>query len=257
MKSPEISLVVVGPKEDRGEVQFGVFREMCDTLASCLRRVEGIVSRKTHLKYRVVDLNKGSAMLAIEPIPPIEGHDPSKDVVAFFVDTVSSIQAGRSVSPKLTSDDLRVFRKLAGPLNKKAREVKVSGTKLTTQFIANIDKITGVAIPSEGFVKGRLERLNLHNRSFFTIFPPIPGFSIACHFSDEMYEQVYQGINKNVTVFGLLSFRPDRAIPEQVQVKSIEINPEDRDLPQLSAMRGTWSTDGLSAVEFLRALRDE
>ena len=129
---------------------------------------------------------------------------------------------------------------------------------MTAPFTANIDKAADVAIPSEGQLKGRLEGLNLHNCREFTIYPPIPGFAVPCSFPEAMYDEVHQAVNKNVTVFGILSFKPGKALPERVQVKRIEINPDDKDLPKLSDFRGTWAggTDGLTTVEFLRTLRD-
>src|ERR1700690_2864041 len=101
-------------------------------------------------------------------------------------------------------------------------EKPVINSDMMAPFIANIDKAVDVGIPSEGHVKGRLESLNLHNCREFTIYPSIPGFSIPCSFPEALYDEVHRAVNKNVTVFGILSFRPDRAIPERVQVKRIE-----------------------------------
>src|SRR5713101_4143870 len=86
-------------------------------------------------------------------------------------------------------------------------------------------------LTSVGTVKGRLERLNLHNRQEFIIYPPIPGVHVTCLFPEELFSQVQAAIKQNITVSGRLVFRPGSAFPERVHVRSIEIHPADEKLP--------------------------
>ncbi len=259
MARPRLQVKLTGPEDDKGDVLFGDFRDFCGTLALCLRRAEEIVTEKTGLRHRIVGLKHSSACLELEPVPPKKGPDTGADVYGFFTAAVTDLQEGGKADPRLTSEDLRLFRRLAEPMHRRIRKVQIAGTVLTTQYIANIDKLIGISIPSEGSVTGRLERLNVHNRHEFALFPPIGGFTVTCVFPEELYEKVHNGMRKNATVFGTLAFKPDSPFPERVHVKTIEIHPSDEHLPRLADLRGQWkgATGDLTAVEFLKAIRGD
>src|SRR5260370_42563342 len=91
-----------------------------------------------------------------------------------------------------------------------------------------------IPLTSVGTVKGRLERLNLHNRNEFVIYPPVPGVQVTCLFPEELFSQVQAAIKQNITVSGRLVFRPGSAFPERVHVRRIEIHPAAEKLPQLA-----------------------
>lgn len=251
-----MTVKLLGAPDDDGAVQFGDFREFCDNLSACLRRVE-FVALGHKLRYRIAELRSGSAELTLAPIAGANGG--GEVVFALFGDTVKALQLGQPVDRRFDGDDLQAFRKLGEPLTKRARAVWLAGTSVTTQFIANIDRIIGAAIPSEGSVKGSLERLNLHNRNEFVLYTPIGGHSVICSFPDEQFDRVREAIRRNVTVSGTLYFYPDTPYPHRVHVRDIEIHPPDDQLPTLKQLAGAWpdATGSLSAVDFLRARRDE
>ena len=256
-----LTITLVGSDQDEGNVQLSDFRRFCDSLTSCLLRIESKLSEPAtaKLRYRIIDLSSGSASLTLEPIRPPKGSDIGQDVINLFSKTVLSIQAGKTVDPRLNNDDLWAFRRLADPLNRKIKEIKIASTRVTSRFIANIDELVGTTIPSEGSVKGRLERLNVHNRFEFVIYPPIPGYSVTCIFRDDLYEQIHQAVRRNVSVSGTLHFRPGRPFPDRVQVKSIEVHPPDDKLPKLADLKGMWkgSIGDQDTVAFVQAKRDE
>jgi hypothetical protein len=196
--------------------------------------------------------------MTLEAIRPRKGPDRRVEVVEFFKKTVAELQVGTSVDSRLTPDDLRDFRGLFAHL-RKTKEVWIGQSQVTSQYVANIDKILGNSVRSEGAVSGLLERLNVHNRNEFALFPPVLGAQVVCSFPDEMFEQVRSGIKRNVTVSGTLFYHPDKPFPERVHVRELEIHPPDDELPKLGELRGLFagSTNGVTAVEFVRALRDE
>lgn len=259
MPSPEIKVRLVGSDEDNGAVRFEDLRIFCDKMAICLRRSETVVAKRSgRIRYRVVELHAGSAAMTLEAIRPKNGADRRAEVVEFFKSTVADLQAGTSVDPRLTPDDLRGFRDLLGRL-KRTKEVWIGEGQLTSQYLANIDKILRSSIRSEGAVSGLLEKLNVHNRNEFVLFPPVLGAQVACTFPEELFEHVRAAIKRNVTVSGTLFYHPNKPFPELVHVRELEIHPPDEELPKLGELRGLFAgcTNGLSAVEFVRALRDE
>ena len=166
MSRPKLTVTLVGSEQDQGDLQLADFRKFCDSLTVCLRRVESKfpAGATTRLKYRIVNLSRGSASLTLEPIPPAKGNDFGPDVIDLFSKTIAGLQAAKQVDPRLTNDDLLAFRALADPIHRHVREMKIGNTKVTSRFTANIDELLGMAIPSEGSVKGRLERLRSEER---------------------------------------------------------------------------------------------
>lgn len=259
MPDPAITIRLVGSDEDNGRVRFEDFRQFCDKIAECLRRTETAVTKQPkRIRYRVSDLQASSAQMTLEPIAPKKGPDPRSEVVGLFKKSVADLQAGTFADPRLTPDDLREFRDLYARRGT-TKEVWVDGAKLTSQYVANIDRILGSSVGAEGFVTGRLERLNVHNRNEFVLYPPLMGTSIICHFPDGLFEMVRAGIKRNVTVSGTLFHLPDKPFPDRVHVTTLELHPPDGELPNLRDLRGLFPdcTGGMSSVDFVRSLRDE
>lgn len=260
MAKPKLRVILTGSDEDHGEVLFGDFRDYCGTLAHCLRRVEEVVTEKPGMQHRIVGLASGSACLELEPVSKRDAPNTGVAVYRLFKETVAALQNGEKADSRLSNMDLKVFRKLAEPLNRRLTSVDISGIHLTTQFIANIDKAIGVVnIPSDGTISGRLERLNVHNRTECTLFPPVGGMPIICTFPEEMYTDIHAAFTRTVTVHGRMTYKANKPFPERVQVATFEVHPSDDQLPTLADLKGLLpdATDGMSVIDFLRAHRDE
>ena len=218
-----------------------------------------VTGDKPVLRYRIVKLLAASAEIAIEPIAPPDGRDRRRQTVTLFKRTVATLQHGRRPDHRYSDDDLACFRRLTLPLERHATTLIVSGEELTREFAANIDKFLGETFTSEGSITGTIEGLNVHNRFECTLYEQADGQRVSCTFPKELVDIVLSAIRKRVMVFGLQSFRPDRAVPHQVRIESIEILPSDEELPTLEEVRalGTWDTGGKSAVDFVRSLRDQ
>jgi hypothetical protein len=257
----QIELEMVGSDQD-GLVYFGDFRAFCAAVADCLRRSEVIVTGgKGQMAYRVAKLEIGSAKMTLEAVrtEKARGRDKRIPVVAFFRRTVTAIQAGRKVDGRLGVEDLQAFKKLARPLHGRSKAVRIDDTVLTAAFEANADRILGDTLPSDGFVTGRLEKINVHERNEFVLFPPIQGYSILCRFHDRDLNQVRDAIKRTVTVSGKMHYAPDSPFPRLVDVRTMDIHPTDDQLPTLSELRGIGAgcTGELTAVEYVRSLRNE
>lgn len=258
-KTPATIDIKLGGKSDTDpSVYFGEFRSLCKAVAECLRRSEMIVTgTKGAIRYRIAKLSTGSAEITLEAVRTAKarGRDKRSQVVGFFRRTTAAIQAGKKVDNRLGIDDLRAFRKLAP----RRRDVTINHTTLTSAFEQNVDRLLNDTIPTDGFVTGRLEKLNIHERNEFVIYPPIPGYSITCRFGNDLLDQVREAIKRTVTVAGIMHYAPDSPYPRLVIARSMEIHPGDDRLPTLCELRGAGAgcTGDMTAVEFVRSLRDE
>jgi hypothetical protein len=260
MRANRITVKLVGLDEDNGTVQFEEFTDFCESVSRSLRKAESLVSGEApRIRYRIAELGTGSATITLEAAPPKNGPDHRKEVLRLFDESIQNLQVGRELDPRVDYDALEAFRQLAKPLRRRTKEVWVGAARLTTQFEANIEAILTKLIPSEGSVSGFLERVNVHNRYEFVLFPPIPGYRITCKFPESMLGQVRDALKRNVTVSGSLHFQPESPFPHRVHVTKMELHPPDTELPTLSELKGMAPdcTRGLSSIDFLRAIRDE
>jgi len=204
-----------------------------------------------------VSLRDSSAGIGLEAIRPKKGADYRTEVLSLFKKTVATLQAGGAVDPRWTPEALEDFRALY-KAPRKTKEIWIGGKQITSRYLANIDEILKPALASEGSVTGILERLNVHDKNEFVLYPPLWG-AVTCAFPDELFEQVRAAIKRNVTVFGTLGYPPDKPYPAKVQVKSLEVHPPDDELPTLRELRGSFRgcLEGETATEFVRAIRDD
>lgn len=253
----QLTFRIVG--KDDGFVEFDDFVVFCDAIQRCLKLSEqAAVGRAGNVRYRVVDLECSSAVVKLEPRAR-KDREAGRRTVAHFRDTINDLNRGK-VDPRMQPDALETFRSLADPLKRHAARVIIGRTTLTEKYVATISRILDEVTSYEGSVSGLMERINVHNdKNEFVVYPPIANRQIPCVFHDEMLPDVRKSLKRNVTVFGTVFYRPGATLPNRVHARSIEIHPRDEELPDLHALRdlGPWDTGGLTAVEFLRALRDE
>lgn len=253
----QLTFRIVG--EGDGFVEFEDFVVFCDAIQKCLRVAEETaVGRAGGVRYRVVDLKCSSAVIKLESRAKRDA-DAGRKTIASFRNTVDALNRGH-VDPRMRTDALETFRSLADPLRKHASRVIIGRTVLSQQYVATISRVLDEVTSYDGSVSGLLERINVHNnKNEFVIYPPVANRQVPCLFHDELLPDVRRAIKRNVTVFGTVFYRPGSPLPSRVHARAIEIHPSDEELPDLHDLRdlGPWDTGGLSAVEFVRALRDE
>src|SRR5437879_1096256 len=96
---PTLSVRLVGPDEEMGMVRFEDFRIFCVKVADCLRRAEmAITNRAGKIRYRILGLEGGSAVMVLAAIAPQKRktRDQRAEVLAFFKRTVSDLEVGTS-----------------------------------------------------------------------------------------------------------------------------------------------------------------
>ena len=260
MAKPLITFRIVGSDLDDGAVTFEDFVSFCANVTKCLKSVEHvIVGAPSHVRYRISDLQYGSASMTLTPVPGPKGRAREcQQVASLFRKTVEAIGKGVTVDKRFQSDDLRRFRDLAQPLERRAKEVWVGRTRITGKFTENIDKLIEDAFLSQGEVAGQLDRLDVHGRYEFELFPPLGG-KVTCEFEPHLLSKVLKAIKRHVNVVGMLHYAKQEPNPQRVRVESLDVRPRNDDLPTLASLRGIAPdcTGGVDSVDFVRAIRDE
>jgi hypothetical protein len=249
-----------GPQGDRHQVYLGDLKQLSDQLSTCLGVAEKAITKaRPRIKYRIENLGTGSLVLTLGN-GESDAQSPYNKTVALFNRTVSALQAGAAIDPRIGRPALESFRKLVDVFLRRNRSLSLNGVELTTRYIANIDDLLKMTIVSEGSFKGRIERLNIHNKNEFALYTPLSEHGVVCTFDPELFQEVRDAIGKSATVSGKLHFHGDEGFPAHINVNSIVTNPDDDELPTLASLRGIFPASAFgnqSAIEFIQTVRDE
>ena len=109
-----------------------------------------------------------------------------------------------------------------------------------------------------GTLKGRLGRANASGSHAFRIQPFIGPEDVKCVFPSGKTEEFRRALGRKVMASGELTYPAGSDFPGSIKVETMEILPEDDELPSLSDLRGIAPgiTGDLSSEEFVRMLRD-
>lgn len=243
MGAKKLSVTLKGSTGDRGDIILNDLQEFCAALAACLRKCEKRVGVESRLDYRVVALRRGSCVLAIQPAdssPDAEKKtdtETQSEVIDLFGHTVRALENGKPLDPRLSSHDLKDFKRLTRTYGSKIRSIQFGQFQLTNRYTTNVTRLMTQPTVAEGEITGVLERIDVHERSAFTLFPNIGG-PVLCEFRDELLGDVKAAIKRNVTVHGRLMYYLGSEFPGKAHVTKIEILPDDDELPTLDDLRG-------------------
>ena len=256
MSKHRLTIRIAGSEEHGGAIDFDDFATVCDALAKSLKSVEEITGGRTG--FQLSDLRTGSAVVVIDAVKRNDTCDYRSDVLSTFRRAIADLNEG-VLSPDLASLDVEPFRELAQTLRNGVGMIKIGRVRLTRTFADSLDKVSVKGISSHGSVTGLLERVNLHDRKDLSLYPPDSSKQVSCRFPDSLLEAVREGLGRTVTVSGELQYVAGESYPRRCNVTNVLVHPLATVLPTLYDVRelGSWGTDGLSAVDFVRAIRDE
>src|SRR5262245_44701470 len=186
MRTKKLSVTLTGSDQDGGDVILDDLQGFCAALTACLRTCEKRICSQIHLDYRIVGLRRGSCSLTIQPgldkadsdkASPKEKLDPSAgaEVIELFDKTVRALETGKPLDSRLSCHDLRDFKRLAHTFKVKVRSIQFGRFRITQHYTENIRKLLAQPTIAEGEVTGTLERVDVHERSSFTLFPNLGG----------------------------------------------------------------------------------
>jgi hypothetical protein len=110
-------------------------------------------------------------------------------------------------------------------------------------------------VPSS--VDGKLDVVNVHHRTKFSVFDDLHYREVRCYFPDSLFDAVKKNLSKRVTVIGQVRFDATTDRPISITVEDIEPLDEDEMKPKLfSEMNPINITGDVSSEDYVRRLRD-
>lgn len=262
-----IDLEIEGLGRHGGLIPLGSFRLQLQHFHEALNLTDRLVSGygDPTARYRVASMRQESpARITIEARPKHVDEDYTPDILDGLVGALLEIDETGQAPRWVDRDLLERLRKLNSPIGSRLRSstIRRNGREvaLDRELRAKIDVILAPVESFDGFVKGHLEAINLHeSANNFRIYPVVGPNRVTCHFPEEMRGKAVQAVDETVVVYGELQYKANAPFPDEIDVDDMEVIPPDDELPSLSDLRGAQpdATGGKSSVEFVREVRDE
>lgn len=274
MSKHKLTIDIEPVKAGEKHVNLGDFIFQLDAFRKVLSSTESMISGETALiKWKVADLMHSSpAQVALQPS---DTHLEHTELIDKTVKSVfHNLKALPSENPpKMSSEELKAYQVFGEKVEKNILRVKVGNHRAGDIIDENqatvvdvsgsikraIDAIMSPEVKAIGVVEGRLEYVDIHgSQKLFRIYPAIGPDKIVCSFPSNKIEEARRALNRKTRVWGELTYAAGSNFPKSVKVETIELLPEDDELPNLKDLRGIAPdiTGDLSSEEFVRMLRD-
>lgn len=241
-------------------------RDAVIVLQDVAREVSGGESRPVQWQIKRIKYESPLEM-EIAEAPQTQDVTEMADVMGPFVRGLRAIEAGANRPAHFSDNALYMVKRLVGLLNNGLTKMEFctqgeAGVTPTQHVAAHVDEILGTASRfyyEETELEGRVELLSIHGAPDFWIYDPLTDEPIKCAFKPEHIDQVAELIKRRarVRVLGKTKFNREHR-PISVEVQAFERLPDQAELPQIADLHraGINITGGLSAVEYLRRMRD-
>jgi hypothetical protein len=235
--SPEISMDLKG-----GATHLSDFTVICSALRSSLNGVARCVTNHDEIECEVSELSKASAHLTVLPLANGIADAAVVEVSRLYTATLHALEHGKPVDSRLDFRAISAFNLFSGVAKNANVTLDIGGVRLTKRFAETVAALLVADDSAYGSVSGRLETVTIHNQSKFTLFPPVKGEEVDCHFADSELKKVLDSVGHYVTVYGNLFYAKTKSFPVRVDVASYEELPVEDLLPTLLDCRGSLPT---------------
>ncbi|WP_461516095.1 hypothetical protein [Porticoccus sp.] len=229
----KIDFKIDGLEEDRGSVRLSVFREKMDQLTKLLSDAERQAAHVKQAKslYALTDLSYSSAYTQITPFVEAD-YDGSVRAIDLLKTVMLNINSEVDSLGDVQSSLIKKIHDLCGGAGEKfkAQTLTVGGEAfaLDAAMASKAQKYLDKKYFSFGEIKGRVERVNIHDRHDFYLYLDLNGNAVICHFREEtLLQKVRSALGKTVIASGRLQYVGTDVDPISAAINEIDIVPDD------------------------------
>lgn len=217
-----------------------------ESALTLLREVDVEITHKSGgaLDWVVSDLQSGSVHLEAKPeLKDLSlGSETAVQVLAAVGEGLELVEHEAARPSHFNDSALKSARELTGALREEGISrvrVRTNGrsVEISQRLAAHVDELIKGKVKSIGSVEGRLETVSLHGSAYFNVYERISGKGVRCYFSEDRLEEVKKALGERVRVSGVIWSRRTGEVVS-IQVREIEVFPDESDLPPAEAMRG-------------------
>jgi hypothetical protein len=266
-----IALTVEGLESENGHVRADEFIDKLTHFLTALNGIDRLVgqSGSPSLYYRIVGaVHNGTPLkFTLEPVLRKNTKKADKDHLQNFhkrfFREVDAIKRMEPVSPDVEDRLLEHLLDITSGIGESFKSATISNGKeqveLDRNFEKNLRKLIEEEDVSYGSIEGKLDAVNLHERTRrFWIYPKIGPDRVRCDFLPGTFDQIKEALGHRVRVIGQKFFRPPSPYPFRINVKDFE-KLSDEKIVSIKDLGGIApdATGEMSSVEFVRKIRNE
>lgn len=261
-----ITLTLEGLPEDGGHVRLSDFIRELQLLQGALTKTDRAVSpeNRASTNFRVVDLSHSSpARVVLAAFPKRNMPDVRRLVIGNIIAALVQIQ-NSEVPDHLSAEILEDLHGMALPVGERLARVALAAGEREVSFTPEFRNVVADMLApqqvSQGFIRGKLEAINLHGAAnVFKIYPRVGPSKVTCHFPSNLLQSAIEAINSYVEVRGTLQYRSRDQYPYAVQVEQIAALLSDESAPSLDDLFGVAPNiaGGIPAEEWVAQRRLE
>ena len=234
-----LTLHLDGLPADGGNTRLNVFAEKLVALRTALQETDKFLHgfAQEPVDFLVTDLkhNSPAAIRVSAKLDEIHPTYPS-EIFGFFSQIMEKFSKKMQIdTPSTNYRLLAALKALVSGYGKKYSGMWFSDQGETlavvnSETLTNIEQQLIKRHHSIGSVKGVVQRYNSQSREkSFHLTTPL-GQSVKCKFDDSQLEQASSAVEKNVIIYGFLTYWDGEFFPYEVNVQRIEIIEPDNSL---------------------------
>jgi hypothetical protein len=263
-----VKLQLTGANSDGQHVRFSDFLIQFHALKTAFSNIERIISgnERPTVYFKIIDLSHHSpavVTLEAQTFNNAVSNDLSLSVVDKFFDGLKQIRDNQDVSKEYDRATLESFKGLGATLRKHVTHIQISNDEVdieyTTEMTRKIDRLLGPVNTDSGSISGKLDAINVHNRTNkFYLYPALGPKKVMCHFPEYMVDEAIAAIQRHIEVTGTFKYKRRDFFPFEIEVEKLKIFPRIEELPSLMSLRGIApnATGHLDSVAFVRERRN-
>lgn len=266
MQRQAVTITFHGLPSEDGNVRLFDFVGRLNSFSAAISRADRLASdsHSSTFYFRIVDLKHTSpATITIEAYPKDSTIDFRAASFAQVFSIMQQVNENRLQKPT-DYDLLEYIRQFVAPVGVTLASLQIISDgydiQVTKEFKARMDLEMAPETTHVGFLRGALEYINIHGgKKVFKIYPEIGPSKATCYFPDELKEAAIHAVGQFIEIHGIIHYKAVSTFPHQIDVKKLEILPDENELPSIFDLKGITPklTGGLSSQEFVHGLRDE
>lgn len=255
----------VGFRLSGEDIAVGQFIAVASKLTELLKELEASVMGEKSVEWRLADLQRGSARLAMSPHPPLPtGRADAFPVIGAVLEGLATVEETARRPPHFTDQALRSAKSLVNAARAGPNALAVFGeaqgvqrqVALSSDLVAHVDELIGTASIAVGSLEGTLEAVTIHDTVAFSIYDAITNRRVECKCDREILDlAITRYFGKRVSVAGLVSYNVHG---DATTIKVDDVQPlGSADLPQAKDIQGLFSEHKVDIEEWARFVRED
>jgi hypothetical protein len=265
MQRKTVTIRFEGLPSENGNVRLGDFVGRLSSFSAAIIRADRLVSGSHNptFYFRIVDLrHKSPATITIEAYAKDTNIDFRGRSFHEVFSIMQQVKENRLQKPT-DYDLLESIRKFVAPVGVSLGSLELISDEydiqVTKEFKARMELEMAPENTHVGFIRGALEYINIHGgQKVFKIYPEIGPSRVTCYFPDELKEAAIDALGQFVEIHGIIHYKSVSTFPHQIDVKKLEVLPDEEELPSIFDLKGIalGLTGSLSSEEFAQGLKD-